>query len=316
MIFKITSEDLFFNPATYENEELAADNVAKICRERATEIYGEMRSVADRLEVELAMMRHTECGFLFMLLREIVRFSENLGYPIMATGNFSSSLISFLLGITNINPLPAHYRCDSDCYRCLQKGEGCRFGLDMSDNYCSTCGKLMLKDGFDISAITVWDSFVDPVTPEFSIKLAPSVLELLQKHLNDKLGYVDSDRSVYKRIEIGESAVCEDIGKLAKITGKSPVNKQYSNEIYLSILKMLAKEISEESIYEDVEEVCEKINGMNECDFLTLVQTYCYKVNGEFAVREDILSDCISRLQLMCTLAWYEKRFPTEFDSL
>ena len=94
------------------------------------------------------------------------------------------------------------------------------------------------------------------------------------------------------------------------------MNKQYSNEIYLSILKMLAKDIAEEDIYEDAEEVCEKINDMNECDFLTLVKTYCYKVNGEFAVREDILPDCISRLQLMCTLAWYEKRFPTEFVSL
>ena len=228
MIFKITTEDLFFNPPTYENEELAADNIVKICRERANEIYGEMRSVTDRLEVELASDKATS-----------PEMKENLGYPIMAKGNFSSSLIAFLLGITNINPLPAHYRCDSDCYRCLQKGEGCRFGLDMSDNYCSTCGKLMLKDGFDISALVAWDSFVDPIMPEFSVKLAPSVIDLLQKHLNEKLGYVDSDNSIYKRFEIGESAVCEDIGKLAKITGKSPLNKQYSNEIYLSILKML-----------------------------------------------------------------------------
>lgn len=316
MIFKITTEDLFFTPPTYENEEVAADKVSDICRERAHEIYGEMRSVSDRLEVELAMMRNTECGFLFMLLREISKFSENLGYPIMTAGNFSSSLISFLLGITNINPLPAHYRCDSDCYSCLQKGEGCRFGLDMSDNYCSTCGKLMLKDGFDISAVVVWDSFVDPIMPEFSVKLAPSVLKLLQKHLNDKLGYVDSDKSIYRRIEIGESAVCEDIGKLAKITGQSPLNKQYSNEIYLAILKMLAKDITEEDIYEDTKEMCENINSMTACDFLTLVQTYYYKVSGEFIVREDILSDYISRLQLMCTLAWYEKRFPTEFASL
>lgn len=316
MIFKITQEDLFFNPATYENEKLAADNVSKICRDRASEIYGEMRSVTDRLEVELAMMRHTECGFMFMLLRKIAKFSESLGYPIMATGSFSSSLISFLLGITNINPLPAHYRCDSDCYRCLQKGEGCRFGLDMSDNYCSTCGKLMIKDGFDISAIVVWDSFDNPVIPEFSIKLAPSVLELLQKHLNDKLGYVDCDKDIFKRFEIGESAVCEDIGKLAKITGQSPINKQYSNEIYLTILKMLAKEISNDNIHEDVSEVCEKINSMTDCDFETLIKTYCYKLKGDFEIYEEILSDCISRIQLMCTLAWYEKRYPEEFASL
>jgi hypothetical protein len=234
MIFKITtannsttnnlSSDLFFTAPTWENEDLAAENIAKICRERAGEIYGTMHSVADRLDFELSMMEKTETAFYFLVLKEISDFSKEKGYPTLASGSLAGSLISFLLGITNTNPLPAHYRCDSDCYRCLQKGEGCRFGLDMSDNYCSTCGKLMLKDGFDISAITVWDSFVDPVTPEFSIKLAPSVLELLQKHLNDKLGYVDSDRSVYKRIEIGESAVCEDIGKLAAMA------KYYASE--------------------------------------------------------------------------------------
>lgn len=390
MIFKITtannsttnnlSSDLFFTAPTWENEDLAAENIAKICRERAGEIYGTMHSVADRLDFELSMMEKTETAFYFLVLKEISDFSKEKGYPTLASGSLAGSLISFLLGITNTNPLPAHYRCDSDCYRCLQKGDGCRYGIDMPDNYCATCGKLMIKDGFDLSAITAWSSFANPQAPDFSLRIAPSIRPLLQKRLEEKLGYADSDLTMYRHIELSDSTVCEDIGKLAAITGKTPVNQQYSNETYILILKELASEN---------EDLSDELESITACDFNTLVKIYGYVIGSFkgvktlknldepdfFVLRDDLterlayygipidlankiaktgiysgeknllnnkiieimdnynvpvsikeyfdkvgglwsISSCISRLQLMCTLAWYKIKFPNEFASL
>lgn len=376
MIFKITtanestsnniSSDLFFTAPTWENEDLAAANIAKICRERAGEIYGTMHSVADRLDFELSMMEKTESAFYFLILKEISAFSKEEGFPILASGSLAGSLISFLLGITNTNPLPAHYRCDSDCYRCLQKGDGHRYGIDMPDNYCSTCGKLMMKDGFDLSAIVAWSSFSDPQAPDFSLRIAPSIKPSLQKRLEEKFGYADSDLTMYRRIELLDSTVCEDVGKLAAITGKSPVNQQYSNETYLLILKELAGEN---------EPLREELESITACDFNTLVRIYGYIIGSFkgvkslkkldepdfFVLRDDLterlasygipidiankiaktgicmdnydvpqsikeyfdsvgglwsISSCISRLQLMCVLAWYKIKYPTEFASL
>lgn len=365
MKFKITDE-LFFSIPTWENECLATENISKICRERAGEIYGGMHSVADRLDYELLMMEKTGTGFYFMILKEIVSFSKELGYPVLASGSLSGSLISYLLGITETNPLPSHYRCDSECYRCLQKGSGCRFGVDMPDNYCETCKMLMLKEGFDISAISAWSSFAEPVAPDFSLGIAPSVKNQLKDRLNQRLGYADSDLTTYKCIELYDSQVCEDIGRLAEITGKTPENKQYCSDVYSFLIKEFSEEFSNE--FFDLNscsfEMLVKLYGYNTCVFdnsksLNMLGTdnffvlrddlaeklasfgipfdLAYGIAGgkmslaaidDYSVPEDLLAflrevkylpsigDCISRLNLMCALAWYKINFSNEFASL
>jgi DNA polymerase-3 subunit alpha (Gram-positive type) len=65
-----------------------------------------------------------------------------------------SSLVAFMSGITEVNSLPAHYRCPN-CKHCdfdyAQDPEhpyGC--GADMPDQTCPVCGAKYEKDGFNI----------------------------------------------------------------------------------------------------------------------------------------------------------------------
>ena len=64
------------------------------------------------------------------------------------------TLVAFMSGITEVNSLPAHYRCpkckhsDFDYAQDPAHPYGC--GADMPDAVCPVCGTKYVKDGFNI----------------------------------------------------------------------------------------------------------------------------------------------------------------------
>ena len=64
-----------------------------------------------------------------------------------------ASFIAWLLGGTNVNPLPAHYYCPVCRKVEFVSGEKC--GIDLLDKKCS-CGKDYHKDGFGIDAVNMY----------------------------------------------------------------------------------------------------------------------------------------------------------------
>src|SRR5699024_9914188 len=89
---------------------------------------------------------------IYMSAQKLVQNSLEHGYLVGSRGSVGSSLVAFMSGITEVNSLPAHYRCPkckhSDFEFGPANGYGC--GADMPDAVCPVCGTKYVKDGFNI----------------------------------------------------------------------------------------------------------------------------------------------------------------------
>lgn len=65
----------------------------------------------------------------------------------------AASFVAWLLGGTNVNPLPAHYYCPV-CKK-VEFVSGAACGLDLEEKRCS-CGSEYRKDGFGIDAVNMY----------------------------------------------------------------------------------------------------------------------------------------------------------------
>ena len=123
---------------------------------KAHELYGENppKLVTDRIEVELGDIIRCKYDVIYMSAQKLVHNSLEHGYLVGSRGSVGSSLVAFMSGITEVNSLPAHYRCpnckhsDFDYARDPAHTYGC--GADMPDAVCPVCGTKYVKDGFNI----------------------------------------------------------------------------------------------------------------------------------------------------------------------
>ncbi len=140
-------------PPVIENSD---QNLRDICYQTAHEMYGEdiPKIVTDRLDKELHSIISNGYSVMYIIARELVVKSVSDGYLVGSRGSVGSSLAATMSGITEVNPLPPHYRClkckysdfDSPEVRAFAGGAGC----DMPDRICPVCGEPLYKDGFDI----------------------------------------------------------------------------------------------------------------------------------------------------------------------
>ena len=123
---------------------------------KARELYGEEppRIVTDRINAELKDIIGCQYDVIYMSAQKLVQNSLEHGYLVGSRGSVGSSLVAFLSGITEVNSLPAHYRCpkckhaDFDYAQDPAHPYGC--GADMPDGRCPVCGADYEKDGFNI----------------------------------------------------------------------------------------------------------------------------------------------------------------------
>ncbi|MDO4942153.1 MAG: PolC-type DNA polymerase III [Lachnospiraceae bacterium] len=130
----------------------------KICYDKAHEIYGPEipEIVTARLERELNSIISNGFAVMYIIAQRLVWDSVEHGYLVGSRGSVGSSLAATMAGITEVNPLPAHYICPN-CYYAdfdsdkvkpyVQMGKS---GCDMPDARCPKCGKLLNKEGHDI----------------------------------------------------------------------------------------------------------------------------------------------------------------------
>ena len=123
---------------------------------KAHELYGEEppQVVTDRINAELKDIIGCQYDVIYMSAQKLVQNSLEHGYLVGSRGSVGSSLVAFLSGITEVNSLPAHYRCprckhaDFDYAQDPAHPYGC--GADMPDMKCPVCGAEYEKDGFNI----------------------------------------------------------------------------------------------------------------------------------------------------------------------
>ncbi len=191
-----------------ENVEILSDQVSfptmknqkeifiqKVYR-RAHQLYGQKLPslIENRIKEELYGKEGKEKGIvnknyeiIYLVYQKLATYSRKLGYPAYARGKVASSFIAYLLGITEVNPLPPHYIC-SHCKQIVLDGEKNLFcGLDLPDKKCPQCHRTMRKDGFDIPYETFLGYDVDKM-PDIDMNFADEIQSEMEAYITKLFG--------------------------------------------------------------------------------------------------------------------------------
>ena len=132
--------------------ENSAEELKSLVFENMRKLYGENPPpiVRERVENELRDILGRGYDVIYMSAQKLVADSNEHGYLVGSRGSVGSSLVAFLSGITEVNALPAHYRCEACSYSDFESAKGYFCGANLPDKNCPNCGAEFKKDGFDI----------------------------------------------------------------------------------------------------------------------------------------------------------------------
>ncbi len=97
---------------------------------------------------------------IYLIAQKLVKHSNDEGFLVGSRGSVGSSFVANMMGITEVNSLPAHYRCPKCKLSIFNDENGSALGVtyscgfDLPDKMCPNCGSKMEKDGHDIPFAT------------------------------------------------------------------------------------------------------------------------------------------------------------------
>lgn len=164
---------------------------------------------------------------IYLISQRLVKHSNDDGYLVGSRGSVGSSFVATMMGITEVNPLPAHYRC-LKCKKSIftdengnELGATYSSGFDLPDKVCPNCNENMYKDGQDMPFATFLGFNADKV-PDIDLNFS----DLNQASAHEYTKVLFGVDNVYRAGTIGTVAektafgfvkgYCEDHNKVMR----------------------------------------------------------------------------------------------------
>lgn len=136
--------------------------VRNMVYDKAHSMYGDPlpTNIEERINSELKGIIGGGFDVIYLISQKLVKHSNDEGYLVGSRGSVGSSFVACMMGITEVNALPAHYLC----YHCKYSefndetgtpyGKELASGYDLPDKLCPKCGKPLGKEGQDMPFAT------------------------------------------------------------------------------------------------------------------------------------------------------------------
>ena len=167
--------------------EGAEDEVRKMTYSKLKELYGENidPDLKERVEKELNSIIQNGFAVLYLIAQKLVHKSVDAGYLVGSRGSVGSSIVAYLMGITEVNGLYPHYRCPKCKHTEFMNEEGS--GVDYPDKNCPECGTKYIKDGHAIP-FEVFMGFNGDKVPDIDLNFSGEYQGEIHKYTEELFG--------------------------------------------------------------------------------------------------------------------------------
>lgn len=185
--------------------ENSVETVKELVYSKAHSLYGEVlpELISTRIEQELSGIIKGGFDVIYLISQKLVKKSNDDGYLVGSRGSVGSSFVATMMGITEVNPLPAHYVCSKCCHTIFELdgvvlGSKYSSGFDLDNLACPNCGTMLNKDGQDMPFATFLGFDADKV-PDIDLNFSGEYQAQAHEYTKELFG-VDN---VYRAGTIG-----------------------------------------------------------------------------------------------------------------
>lgn len=235
---------------TFNSNDIDAEVMIK-----ATSLYGDHLSdiIATRLKTELAYIKEQGLASVYLMSHLVTKYAHDNRQPTRSRGGIGASFVAFLIGITNINPLPPHYYCENCKCTEFMLDNSIYSGYDLPKKECPICGKILTQDGHNIpfESITGLDnknSFDIDININIPFSFRDNLLQYLNSSLPNEYALTADTNliSIKQVLNPSENINCNSI---VDILGVTSLDTLYLLEKYTGV-SIADVDITDPKIYE------------------------------------------------------------------